>query len=160
MVFSAYLPLSIIFSLLIYQSLRSLKGTLVNVPQKKGGLLTAAVIGWMAIPFIIMSIGGVAFGSSRLKARDAIRKSDISQLRTAIILYYDDNNKYPAALNDLTSIFKDGVPRDPDDKDYIFLSSGDTFTVCAEFEEIDRYTLHNKYCYDETGLVDFSNSDP
>src|SRR3989338_2116570 len=45
---------------------------------------------------ILSSLGMVSLNNARVKARDALRKADMTQLRTAIMLYYDENNKYPA----------------------------------------------------------------
>lgn len=44
---------------------------------------------------ILSSFAGVSLNSARNKARDALRKADMAQMRTAINLYYDENGKYP-----------------------------------------------------------------
>jgi len=44
---------------------------------------------------ILSSFAVVSLNDARLKARDALRKGDMAQMRTAFNLYYDDNNKYP-----------------------------------------------------------------
>lgn len=45
---------------------------------------------------ILSSLAVVSLNDARTKARDALRKGDMAQMRTALNLYYDDNNKYPA----------------------------------------------------------------
>jgi len=45
---------------------------------------------------ILSSFAIVSLNSARIKARDALRKGDMAQLRTALSLYYDDNLTYPA----------------------------------------------------------------
>ncbi|MEA3398355.1 MAG: prepilin-type N-terminal cleavage/methylation domain-containing protein, partial [Patescibacteria group bacterium] len=45
---------------------------------------------------ILSSFSVVALNSARIKARDALRKADMNQLRTALNMYYDDNFRYPA----------------------------------------------------------------
>lgn len=45
---------------------------------------------------ILSSLAVVSLNSARVKARDAMRKADMTQMRLALNLYYDDNNKYPA----------------------------------------------------------------
>jgi prepilin-type N-terminal cleavage/methylation domain-containing protein len=52
-------------------------------------LVVIAIIG------ILATLAVVNFGSARMKARDARRLSDASQLRTAVELYYDDNGAFP-----------------------------------------------------------------
>ena len=44
---------------------------------------------------ILSSFAVVSLNSARGKARDALRKADMTQMRTAIMLYYDENNVYP-----------------------------------------------------------------
>ncbi|HBI97092.1 MAG: Type II secretion system pseudopilin OxpG [Candidatus Falkowbacteria bacterium GW2011_GWC2_38_22] len=44
---------------------------------------------------ILSSFAVVSLNSARVKARDALRKGDMAQIRTALGLYYYDNNKYP-----------------------------------------------------------------
>lgn len=66
--------------------MRKVKGfTLVEL------LVVIAIIG------ILATIGLVALNGAREKARDAARKSDIGQVKTALLLYSDDNGSaYPA----------------------------------------------------------------
>ncbi len=53
-------------------------------------LVVVSVIG------ILASIVAVNLGSARILARDARRKEDVNQLRTALELYYNDHKAYPA----------------------------------------------------------------
>lgn len=63
---------------------RNLKGfTLIEL------LVVISIIG------ILSSFAMVSLNSARTKARDALRKADMTQIRTAINLYYDENNAYP-----------------------------------------------------------------
>jgi prepilin-type N-terminal cleavage/methylation domain-containing protein len=44
---------------------------------------------------LLSSLAVVSLNSARIKARDALRKADMAQMRTAVNLYYSDYNKYP-----------------------------------------------------------------
>ena len=83
-------------------------------------LVVIAIIGFLATAAI------VSLNSARSKARDARRLSDIRQLQSALGLYFDAHQSYPACEgpatlnNDYTCLqilVKDGfiskVPRDP-----------------------------------------------
>jgi len=52
-------------------------------------LVVIAIIGILSATVL------VSLNSARAKARDALRASDIKQVRTALEVYYYDNGKYP-----------------------------------------------------------------
>jgi prepilin-type N-terminal cleavage/methylation domain-containing protein len=63
--------------------------------NKKGFTLIELLV-VIAIIGILSAIGLVSLNGAREKARDAQRKSDLAQYKSALLLYYDDNtNKYP-----------------------------------------------------------------
>ncbi|MDO8592890.1 MAG: type II secretion system protein [bacterium] len=63
---------------------KTLKGfTLIEL------LVVISIIG------ILSSFAVVSLNNARNKARDALRKADMTQMRTALNLYYDENSKYP-----------------------------------------------------------------
>lgn len=57
-------------------------------------LVVIAIIGLLA------SVVLVSLNSARAKARDARRKSDLRQLRTALEMYYQNNDQYPSCQGD------------------------------------------------------------
>ena len=64
--------------------------------NKKGFTLVEMLV-VISIIGILSSFAVVSLNSARQKARDALRKGDMSQLRTALNLYFDDNYyQYPA----------------------------------------------------------------
>lgn len=64
--------------------------------NKKGFTLVEMLV-VISIIGILSSFAVVSLNSARQKARDALRKGDMAQLRTALNLYYDDNNyQYPS----------------------------------------------------------------
>lgn len=64
--------------------------------NKKGFTLIELLV-VIAIIGILSAIGLVSLNGAREKARDAQRKSDLAQYKSALVLFYDDNtNHYPA----------------------------------------------------------------
>lgn len=63
---------------------------------------------------LLTSVGMATYTNSVRRAREAVLKEDLFQMRDAIDQYYADKNKYPSSLQDLVS---DGylrdIPKDP-----------------------------------------------
>ena len=63
--------------------------------QSANGFTLIELLVVISIIGILSSFAVVSLNSARNKARDALRKADMTQLRTAINMYYDENNRYP-----------------------------------------------------------------
>lgn len=61
----------------------------------KSGFSLIELLVVISIIGLLSSLAVVSLNSARQKARDAVRKADMAQLRTALNLYYDDKLKYP-----------------------------------------------------------------
>jgi type II secretion system protein G len=122
-------------------------------------LVVIAIIGILA-GMVIVSLGG-----AREKARDAQRKSDLRQIKTALELYNGDNTSYPihGALTELSTMGADfrpvggtpyirTIPVDPKyvaatpaawpDYGYISTASGSAYVMWAKLEngaDKDKY---------------------
>lgn len=70
----------------------------MNKNNKKGFTLVELLV-VISIIGILSSFAIVSLNSARMKARDALRKGDMAQLRTALNLYYDENLEYPVCGN-------------------------------------------------------------
>jgi len=75
--------------------------------RKQRGFTLIELLVVIAIIGLLSTLAVVALNNARMKARDAKRVSDIKQIQTALELYYNDANAYPAALG--TSIANGSV---------------------------------------------------
>lgn len=64
--------------------------------NKKGFTLIELLV-VIAIIGLLSTMSVLALNSARARARDAKRIADIKQIQTALEMYYNDNNTYPAA---------------------------------------------------------------
>ena len=63
--------------------------------MKKGFTLIELLV-VIAIIALLSTLSVVALNSARVKSRDARRLSDIKQIRTALEMYFDNNQLYPS----------------------------------------------------------------
>jgi len=66
--------------------------------NNKPGFTLIELLVVIAIIGLLSTLSIVALNSARAKSRDARRVSDIKQIQTALELYYNENNSYPATL--------------------------------------------------------------
>jgi prepilin-type N-terminal cleavage/methylation domain-containing protein len=70
-----------------------------NSVNNKNGFTLIELLVVISIIGLLSSLAVVSLNSARIKARDALRKADMAQMRTALNLYYMDNNEYPVCGN-------------------------------------------------------------
>ena len=97
----------------------------------------------IAIMGVLISIAQPSLKSSIIRAREAVLREDLFQLREALDQYYADYGKYPSALQDLinqqekTKSYLRDIPKDP------FTGAGDWITVAAEGEDGGVFDVHS-----------------
>lgn len=66
--------------------------------RKNKGFTLIELLVVIAIIGLLATLAVVALNNARAKSRDARRVSDIKQIQTALELFYNDHNGYPAAI--------------------------------------------------------------
>ena len=77
--------------------------------KKQKGFTLIELLVVIAIIGLLSTLAVVALNNARMKSRDAKRVSDIKQIQTALELYYNDANGYPAAVTSGSAISYNGV---------------------------------------------------
>ncbi|HSB33427.1 MAG TPA: prepilin-type N-terminal cleavage/methylation domain-containing protein [Nitrospirota bacterium] len=107
-----------------------------RIPNSKGFTLIELMI-VLAVMGILITIAAPNLKVSLIRAREAVLKEDLFQMREAIDQYYADNGKYPATLVDLintqdrTRSYLRDIPKDP------FTGANDWITVAPEGEDAE-----------------------
>lgn len=97
----------------------------------------------LAIMGILITIAQPNLKNSIVRAKEAVLREDLFQMREAIDQYYADNGKYPAQLADLVSTsdkarsYLREIPRDP------LTGSADWVTVALEGEDGGVFDVHS-----------------
>jgi general secretion pathway protein G len=106
------------------------QSSIVNHRSKGFTLIELMIV--VAIMGILITIAAPNLKVSLVRAREAVLKEDLFQMREAIDQYYADNGRYPPALQDLintqdrTRSYLREIPKDP------FTGADDWITVAPE----------------------------
>jgi general secretion pathway protein G len=106
-----------------------------RIPHSSRGFTLIELLIVMSIMGILLAIAQPNLKHTIVRAREAVLKEDLFQMRDALDQYYADNAKYPATLKDLintqekTKSYLRGIPKDP------FTRADDWITVAPEGSE-------------------------
>lgn len=88
-------------------------------------LIVLAIIGVLTSAIVTVTT------TSRAKARDTRRISDMKEIELGLAIYYDVNKAYPANLSALTAgKYLPEIPSDPAGGSYEYLTSNSNKTYC------------------------------
>ena len=97
----------------------------------------------MAIMGVLITIAQPSLKQSLVRAREAVLREDLYQIRDALDQYYADNGKYPAQLADLINqsekekSYLRGIPKDP------LTGADDWITIALESEAGGVFDVHS-----------------
>lgn len=80
--------------------------------QQRGFTIVELLVVIVVIAILVALTLPNLFGLQR-RARDDARKNDLKNTQQALETYFNDNNRYPAALSALTPQYINTVPNDP-----------------------------------------------
>lgn len=114
-----------------------------NFSRSQRGFTLLEMMIVLAIMGILITIAQPNLRNSIIRAREAVLKENLYQMRDAIDQYYADYAKYPDQLTDLINTsepaksYLRGIPIDP------FTNSDDWITVSPEGEEGGVFDVHS-----------------
>jgi general secretion pathway protein G len=106
--------------------------------RKKGFTLIELLVA-MTVIAVLTGMALVSFQGSRQSARDAKRKADLEQIRSALEMCRSDTNAYPATIpvptGNLCYPYLGSKPSDPKSgQTYYYSGSNNAYTLCAALE--------------------------
>ena len=118
--------------------------------RKQRGFTLIELLVVIAIIGLLSTLAVVALNNARQKSRDAKRVSDIKQIQTALELYYNDANAYPATLafgtgsiayGDPAVTYMSIVPSNPSPR-----NDGTCANVDYGYSQVSSATYSISYC--------------
>jgi prepilin-type N-terminal cleavage/methylation domain-containing protein len=148
-----------------------------NITHKKAGFTLIELLVVVAIIGLLSAIISLAVNSSRTKARDTRRITDMKQIKTGLDLYFSHGSGYPETsvwdASQGATLSCDGtvvmsVPNDPlsPTYDYVYAASGSSFTGCSATVRSGyqiQFFIENQsdyYFMDEDGNVTDGDGNP
>jgi len=114
--------------------------------MKKNGFTLVELLVAMTVMVVLMAIGLASYQGARKVARDAKRKADLEQIRSALEIYRTDCKTYPATVTQGSSLtgaeasctgntYMEVVPQDPGACSYYYArSSVNAYNLCTSLE--------------------------
>ena len=114
-----------------------------RVPRSSRGFTLLELLIVLSIMGILITIAQPNLRSSITRAKEAVLREDLFQMREALDQYYADNGNYPAALDDVVDTSNKAksylreIPKDP------FTGAADWITVNLEGEDGGIFDVHS-----------------
>lgn len=120
-------------------------------------LVAATIIG------LLSTIGLTGYQAITRSGRDALRKSDLEQIRSALEIYKSDSGNYPTPATTcvpaLPTSYINPYPADPKPASsrYCYVATGNlTYQLCAHMENGSTFA-NSSYCGDSSGTLCSAN---
>ncbi len=122
--------------------------SIINRLSAEAGFTLIEILVAATLISLLSTIGISGYQSVAKSGRDAVRKADLEQIRSALEIYKAENNSYPASSNcdpsGLVPNYLSKLPTDPKSPTYRYCYTRDTtlsYHLCAHLENGDSTEL-------------------
>ena len=121
----------------------SIRRSAFAMPHASRGFTILELMIVMVVMGILITIAQPSLKSSITRAREAVLRENLFQMREALDQYYADNGKYPSQLSDLinqtekTKGYLRIIPKDP------FTGDANWITVALDSEDGGIFDVHS-----------------
>ncbi len=129
------------FSIFNFQSISNFKFQILNYWRRQMGFTLIEVLVAATIVALLSTIGLSGYQAITRSGRDALRKSDLEQIRSALEIYKSENGSYPVAqatcVPALPTSYINPYPVDPrpTSSQYCYVRQSNlTYQLCAHLE--------------------------
>lgn len=111
--------------------------------DRVGGFTLIELLAVVTIIGILFAVGLVSYTNAARNARDNRRRTDIENLRQALVLYRSDTGCYPELLVQLGADYWSGsLPNDPQNGNpYSYNGTGAPSATCNGIDFFNEFTL-------------------
>jgi prepilin-type N-terminal cleavage/methylation domain-containing protein len=128
-------------------------------PLTNSGFTLIEVLVAATLVALLSTIGVSGFQSITRSGRDAVRKTDLEQIRSALEIYKAENGSYPGVTPpnckpEIPSDYITSFPKDPKDPIYWYcykLVDSLHYNLCARLENSTPSAIHDTDC-SESGI--------
>ncbi len=133
--------------------------SLLKELKKQAGFTFIEVLIAVSIIGILTTIGLSTYSAAQKKSRDSKRKADLEAIRSALEMYYTDNDSYPTTgnLSNVVPNYIQSLPSPPPRTEICgssnsltsyagssaYTSGGSTYSICVGMEAETDYTVRN-----------------
>jgi len=154
-------PISVVYSFLIYENLKKIKGNFEFVPSQKTkrSYILVTVLGLLSlliVPAMLAMIIFSSLNSARDKAMDVAVRSDMMQMRNYLEIYYSDNEKYPQSLGDMDMGY---LNSSANKYEYKQLKNGEDYELCVKNAGMQNSCVNSYNHTDSSNSMEINNGE-
>lgn len=138
-------PLGILYSFVLFEKVRNIKGSISYSPSggEKAGYFAVGFLGFVLIPVILFSALLRPLFGARNRAAELQKINNLRMLQTSLELHYSEHRSYPPSLDELSG---EGALFEVDEEtksyiDYSAIEGGESYEACVNLKDMENQCI-------------------